>query len=124
MKLNVNTKVWQTYIILLAFASCTLQKPVKPEAPANLLPAQKMTEVRTQIHLADALVSSMHQANDSALIQRKSMYALIYQRAGVSENDFVASFNYYKLMPEQIDSIYAHVIEELGKLESQKSRAR
>ena len=120
----VNNKLWQTYIILAVFASCTMQKPVRPEAPQNLLPADKMVEVITQMHLADALVSSMHQASDSALIHRKSMYGLIYKRAGVSENDFESSFNYYKLIPDRIDSIYADVIEELGKLESQKSIAR
>jgi hypothetical protein len=111
----------QTYIILMFFAACTTQKPIEPEMPENLLPPEKMVEVITQMHLADALVMSLPNAVDSAAIHRKAMYDFIYQKLKVNEQDFQSSFNYYKMMPEQIDSIYGHVIEELGKLESQKS---
>ncbi len=112
----------QTYIsiaIILCFGlACEHEKPVVVKPPQNLLSHKVVSAILADMHLTEAMLSQNSLTTDSLNRSAMGQYALIYKRHGVSEQDFKASFQYYRLQPVEIDSIYSDVITRLSEQES------
>jgi hypothetical protein len=103
---------------ILCLMACAKPETHEVAKPANLLSASKMTGILTEMHLANAYMAAQPIAQDTMHRMELAYYKAIYKKYGVSEEDFKASFTYYKYVPVEMDSIYAYVIENLAKMET------
>jgi len=110
----------QKYLFILAILSCfscNQIEPVKVKTPQELLNHDKMATILTDMHLTEAIAS----VNDSLSHLPLNRYAPIFKKHGITEQTFKESFNYYKLRPVEIDSIYADVIQRLSLMEAEEN---
>lgn len=86
------------------------------DAPAPALPADKMVEVLTDVHLAEGLMQG-------EMIDRKDSLAAVYYRRiwakhGVEAADFYESYQAYVQRPKEMEAIYDSVTTRLGRVAS------
>ncbi len=77
-----------------------------------------MSNVLVDLHLIESIGEVDRNESDSAKQMAFNRYQTVYKKYGVDEKQFKESFNYYKMQPVEIDSIYAEVIEKLGAMEA------
>jgi hypothetical protein len=108
------------YLLLLcAIISCgSSNNNVIPE-PSDLIDKETMTNIITDLHIADAGVQRLYLPPDSAEQLVKIYYAAIAQKYGISFATINNSFNYYLSKPALLDSMFTKSIEKLSTLESQ-----
>jgi hypothetical protein len=107
--------------ILLISHSCNRVEPIHAKKPSNLLNQEQMAAILADMHLFEALEETGGKIKDTSIVNTEGRYDPIFRKHGVSESDFNASFNYYKLKPVEIDSIYASVIQRLGDMEAKSN---
>lgn len=99
-------------------ASC---KPRDTEAP---IAREKMTEILTDIHLAETYSTMVW---DSVRMVNKhpdslsAFYNTILQHHGISLDSFSAGMDWYSAHPTELDSVYNSVISNLSTLEGLQS---
>ncbi|MBO0930713.1 DUF4296 domain-containing protein [Fibrella aquatilis] len=98
----------------LLFAQCGSGKNELGDAPANLIPPNKMADLLTDIHLAEARVAKLNIGNsDSASIVFKRLQGKIFAKAQVDTSAYAKSYVYYSSHPSELAGIYEQVIEKL-----------
>lgn len=101
-------------ILLLLFACA----PKKPIAPDNLLNQTQMSDIITEMHLADAIASGSKSGNvDSVNMEAVSLNAYILEKHQLTREQFMESFDFYRQNPVLMDSMYAEVITKLSSKE-------
>ncbi len=104
---------------LCAIISCGgSNNNVIPE-PTDLIDKETMTNILTDLHIADAGVQRLYLLPDSAEQLVKIYYATIADKYGIPFETINNSFNYYLSKPALLDSMYIKSIEKLSTLESQ-----
>lgn len=108
----------QKYIIVLLcslFVACSTNT-------SPVVPADKMKDILTDMHYADIYSTMVRDSLNMGSGKNKDSLALYYksilQHHNVSAEDFDKSIKWYKLNPEQLDSIYAAIIPQISKMES------
>ncbi|RVU24203.1 DUF4296 domain-containing protein [Sandaracinomonas limnophila] len=99
-------------IILICFLviSCT-KKEEKP-----LLTKEKLAEVLTDIHLAEAKINEKHiGSSDSALVLFQGLERNIFKKHGVDSVQVNKSFDAFVKEPDEFLEMYQLVADELGK---------
>jgi|688.fasta_scaffold1383564_2 hypothetical protein len=118
----------QTYIYFFILAclvfACAPQgeKIVTPTMPDSLITPDDMAKILTEIHLADAITLTEMTTLDTVLALMKSYNKSILLNHGVRDSVFIQNLDYYKLLPVEIDSIYAKIITNLNMLETSNRR--
>lgn len=102
--------------IILCLFACA---PEKPQPPSDALTQSQMSDILTDMHLADAIASSRVGNADSTNQIAVNYRELIYKKYNTSNEKFMESFNFYKEHPMLMDSIYAEVITKLSNKETQ-----
>ena len=98
----------------LLFVQCGSDRGELGAAPDNLLAPDKMADLLTNIHLAEARVSKLNMGNsDSAAIVFKRLQNNIFAKAGVDTSAYTKSYVYYSSRPAELSGIYEQVIERL-----------
>ncbi|WP_266362489.1 DUF4296 domain-containing protein [Tellurirhabdus rosea] len=95
----------------------------KEDKPDNLIPEDKMVEVLTDIHLAEARVTKLGIiATDSQNLVYRKLEKQIYARYQLDTGTYYRSYQYYSSNPEKFASLYKQVIAKLEekKQEDQK----
>lgn len=100
---------------LLLFAACK----AKNDAP---IPAEQMKKILTDMHFAEVysmmVNDSTHQArnrnNDSLAVY----YRTVLNHYHITAGAFTDAINWYRHNPDQLDSVYTHMIPDLTALES------
>lgn len=105
---------------LLFIAACSDQKP---RIPGRIIPQEKMAQVLTDIHLAEAYVTSGLQ-NDSSEIKGPDYYPFIFKKYGIDEKTFRESFDFYLLHPKLLDKVYQDVMDEMAKKEAEAGKSK
>jgi hypothetical protein len=101
-------------ILLLLFACA----PQKPKAPDNLLNQTQLSDILTEMHLADAIANGTKSGNlDSVNREAISLNAYILEKHQLTREQFMESFDFYKQNPVLMDSVYAEVITKLSSKE-------
>lgn len=98
--------------------SCSNQQINQTIKPNNLLSRQQMADIIGDIQLTEAAVTQKNYTPDSANMINAGYYDMIYANHKVSKADFESSYHYYISTPDELDSIYAKVIENLSSKES------
>ena len=118
----------QTYIYFFILACLVLgcapqgEKIVSPTMPDSLITPDDMAKILTEIHLADAITVTQLTTLDTVLALMKSYNKTILLNHGVNDSIFIQNLDYYKLLPVEIDSIYAKIITNLNMLETSNRR--
>lgn len=87
------------------------------------LSAQTMQNILTDIHMAEVYSSmvgqdSLHPITEKNPDSLAHYYREIFAHHKVTPEEFKQSMNWYKLHPEQLDSIYARIIPGMNELEA------
>jgi hypothetical protein len=112
---------YYTLIIFIGLFSC---KPKTHSVPSSVLPANTMSTLLSEMHIADAVTAMQQSGEPDSLNQYLADYKqAILNQYKVSSDQFLASITFYEQHPEMLDSIYAEVITKLSEKET-KYRGR
>jgi hypothetical protein len=103
---------YSTLFILLIFLSCSGNS--NDELPSGVLPLPVMTDIFTDIQLAEALVKAKPHAGDTDARTVRAYYGFIYKKYGVTDSAFMHSYDYYAHHPVLLDSVFAEVVNRLN----------
>ena len=94
-------------------AAC--QNP-EDKQPDNLIPAERMSNILTEVHFAEARVSRLGlAAGDSANVAYKHLEKQIFRRFEVDTATYSKSYAYYSAHPEEMEAIYKVVVKNIEK---------
>ena len=104
----------------MQFFSCGENKTVS--IPPNVLSKEKMTEVITDIHLAEA-EASIRTFPDSTSKEKLS-FQKIFQNHSITKNQYDESLQFYMEHPEILDTVYDNVLNELSKMQGEAAQGK
>lgn len=103
-----------TFYFLLLF-SCGNPEEKKVVIPAEVLPKEKMAEVITDIHLAEA-EANLRTLPDSVSTEKLS-FQKIFDKNKITKAQYDTSLSFYINNPQLLDSVYEKVLNELSKMQ-------
>lgn len=80
-----------------------------------------MSSILVDLHMSEAMINATNELNDSFVQLSVNRNAAIFKKHGVKEENFRTSFEYYKLQPKEIDSIYTDIIQQLIDIQVKQS---
>ena len=96
--------------MFLAFFSCVSD----PDTPQDILEKQKLAEILTDIHLAEARVTKMNFGSmDSSVVIFKKLQQDIWEKHSVDSALYKKSYAFYASNPELMTQLYEIVKENL-----------
>ena len=101
----------------LLAAAC---RPDGPPAPDDLIPPETMVELLTQIHLTEAKIGVLSLPPDTAALYFQYQRQRLFAGHQVDSARFRRSYEHYLNHIDQIDDIYAAVVDSLGAIESRR----
>jgi hypothetical protein len=105
-----------------AIATCCIIVSCSSGPGSDVIPADKMEDILTDMHYADTYSVMVHDSLNAQGNKNKDSLALYYrsilQHHNVSVEDFNESVKWYKINPEQLDSVYAAIIPKISKMET------
>ncbi|HRO42769.1 MAG TPA: DUF4296 domain-containing protein [Flavipsychrobacter sp.] len=107
------------------FAFCSLfilLFSCRQKETAHIAP-QQMQQILFDIHLAESYSTALHSDSTKRNTERNLdslavFYRSVFQHHNITQQQFEESLDWYKQNPEDLDSIYARLIPEMGKLEA------
>lgn len=110
----MNRLLFPFLFAVIALISCG-EKEATIEIPANILPKEKMVQVLTDVHLAEA------EANLRTLPDSTSKepigFQKIFDKDSITKKQYEESLTFYIDHPVLLDSIYTQVLNELSKMQ-------
>lgn len=101
-----------TLFLVFTLASCG-ENEAPIEIPANILPKEKMVQVLTDVHLAEA-DASLRTLPDSTS-KTPISFQKIFDKDSITKQQYEESLAFYVDHPVLLDSIYVQVLNELSK---------
>jgi hypothetical protein len=92
----------------------------KNETPAGILSQEQMVSVLRNIYISEEKVNRLTLPRDSALVLFGRMEDKVFETTGVTDSAFEKSLNYYFEHPEDLQKIYAAVVDSL-QLQEQRT---
>lgn len=87
------------------------------QKPAQLLSKDQMVAFLVDLHLAEAKISYMGNSPvDSAEKMFRNYEAYLFEKHGIEDSVYLQSYEYYLAHMEQLDEIYAAVVDSLSVL--------
>lgn len=86
--------------------------------PSDVLPKEKMAEVLTDIHLAEAKVN-LKTLPDSASTEKLS-FQKKFEKHKITKEQYEKSISFYIDHPELLNEVYEKVLNELSKMQAGK----
>jgi hypothetical protein len=110
-------KSLQFLAILLLLASC--DEPVVEIAPEGLLDKAVFTTVMVDVQLVEGMKVHKLGPMREKSPDMEAMYANIFEGHGINQEEFEATYDYYKARPDEMELIYEQVLDSLSKLDVQ-----
>jgi len=86
-------------------------------APDGLLDKDKFTEVMVDVQLVEGMKVHKLGPKREKSPDMEAMYANIFAKYEINQEDFDATYDYYKSRPEEMELIYEQVLDSLSKLD-------
>lgn len=102
------------FFLLCVFVSCNSSEN-EDAGSEHALPKQKMVEILTDIHIAEAAIKVNAVPVDSIDDYLEKYYDEIYALHKTNKEEFKRSFRFYSGIPVVLDSIYEEVLISLSK---------
>jgi hypothetical protein len=111
--MNQSASSWKFFslLALTLFMACGSSE----ERPA--LSTETMGLILTDIHLADAMADQDGGALIHRKIQREELFSNVFEKHSVDRGVFWQSYKYYLIHPEELDSVYSLVLNDLTRME-------
>ncbi|WP_374163906.1 DUF4296 domain-containing protein [Arcticibacter sp. MXS-1] len=97
------------FFLIIFFASCGANK-----APEGVIPQEKMTDVLTDIHLADGYASVNY--TDSGKAKVAALYQAVYKKYDTDSVQVRKSLEYYTKHPDVLQLIYKDITARIETL--------
>lgn len=81
--------------------------------PKNVILPNKMVNILVDMHLADAVLSSVRN-QDTMLMMASSKYYYIFKKHQIDSAKFTQSLKYYNTQPNQFKEMYNQVVDSLN----------
>jgi len=95
---------------------------VGDDAPENLIPQDKMAEILTEIHVAEARVTQLQlRSQDSSIFVYAQLQKSIWAKNKVDTSSYRRSYTYYTSHPALLTEIYGQVEKKLAIREKKKN---
>ncbi len=82
---------------------------------STVMAAESFRPLLKEMLIAESGVEALPLSYTEKKEAREQRYRLIFQNAGISAEDFFNSFEYYRMQPEIMDTLYAHILDELNE---------
>jgi hypothetical protein len=105
-------------LLAIAFSSCS-KKAI--EIPKDILGKEEIIPVLVDVHLAQA-AAGISQVNDSLHLTPEDYSLSVFKLHHITREKYTSSLEFYTAHPELLDEIYAEVINELSKKQSEAER--
>jgi hypothetical protein len=102
------------YILPIFLFSCG--KKNSNTVPENILSKEKMVQVLTDIHIAEAEMSLGAFPDSSS--KEKISFQKIFEKEQITKEQYETSLSFYIDHPEMLNEIYQEVLNELSKKQS------
>ncbi len=86
----------------------------KKSASDGVMSEDEMVNFLIDLHIAEANVQDLRLNTDSAQVVFSMVEKLLYKQHGTTDSIFINSYQYYLERPEQLEIIYAAVIDSLS----------
>jgi len=103
--------------ILLLLASC--DETVVEISPKGLLDKDVFTTVMVDVQLVEGMKVHKLGPMREKSPDMEAMYANIFEGHGINQEEFEATYDYYKARPKEMELIYEQVLDSLSKLDVQ-----
>ncbi len=100
--------------LCLILFSCGSAEEKKVVIPDVVLSKEKMAEVLTDIHIAEA-EANLHPIADTAAV--KSGFQKIFEKNKISKEQYEKSLSFYIEHPELLNEVYEKVLNELSRMQ-------
>lgn len=107
--------------VVFVVSSCG-QEEKQVAVPSDILPKEKMAQVITGIHIAEA-EANMQKLPDLPALQagsastEKSSFENIFKKHKITKEQYEKSLSFYIDHPELLDQVYEKVLNELSKMQ-------
>lgn len=106
--------LWSLLLCVCLLSACSAPEDERPD---NLVPEDRMAEILTQVHIAEARVSRLGlRSVDSSNIVYKHLESQIFQKYKVDTSAYRKSYIYYSSHPKDMEAIYKRVTAKLQKM--------
>jgi len=105
------------FVISLLWACGSSTEFNEPEAPANVIAQDTYIQLLTEVHLIEGAMKQRVFRNDDQKTIIAKHYAELFDRKGVTEERFLATYNWWYARPEALDAVLEEVAENLTELE-------
>lgn len=93
--------------------------------PKNLIPQERMAEILTEVHMAEARVGRLGIATiDSSNIIYRRLEKGILKKYQVDTSAYTRSYVYYSSHPDEMEAIYKQVVDNLKQKIDSSSKTR
>ncbi len=117
-------KLWLTIFSVLLFSAVSLEackprKATEDPRPELFLSESQMTELITDISLAEAGINYKRNTNKPIDEFKEPIFSVILQKHGVTLKVFEENLNWYNKDPETIERIYDRVLADIESIKSE-----
>lgn len=103
-------------LFCLTLLACQQQN--NTDAPANLIPREKMVQILADVHILEALIEANVAYPDSAVMVYNKKHKEILEKYGVTKEQFHSTYDYYGKSLENMDKLYETVLDTLSAREA------
>jgi hypothetical protein len=106
---------------ILFFFSCKQNKEEVTyiKEPTNLLSTEKMINLITEVHIAEALIVQHQTHGQNVSYYTALYYKTILKKFNITRKDFTENMEYYSYDSKKLDHIYTEVITNLTKKQTE-----
>jgi hypothetical protein len=85
------------------------------DRPATVMSTESFKPLLKEMLIAESGVEALPLSYTEKKEAREQRYRLIFQNASISADEFFTSFEYYRMQPEIMDSMYTSILDELNE---------
>lgn len=108
------------YSLFTFFLSCGDSAEGSISIPDNILPKEKIAQVITDIHIAEAEIS-LNAIPDSSL-KRPVYLETIFEKHQITKQQYEESLVFYIDHPAILNKIYEQVLNDMSKMQAEMSK--
>lgn len=103
------------FIVAVLFQACAPDEPLRP---AGTLSQSEFTAVMIDVQLNEGMKSQRKMRDRQMEVDAKN-YMAIFEKHGISKEEFLSTYSFYRENPAQMEIVYEAVLDSLSALEAE-----
>ncbi len=116
-------QIYKWFFLLITFIGLSACIRPKEEKPANLIEPSKMTQILTDLQLADAYIAIQKSESKDIKQLATHLQDSLFKKHQITRAQFDTSMKWYAAHAEELDKIYDQVIQQLELMKEQNKTA-